>query len=462
MFLSRVGSVLLVLLSLFSFGLVYVLNVDEKGGETSPMRQIVDQFLQAGLMPSIAPVADVLPPPSTVVIEKQAAAFNPAVFRREEVKDGVTRRILVVGRGETITSRLVAAGISKTEIMATLERLRQHVNPRRIRGGQEVAVLFRQEDNGERYVGLELRDGKLFVSIARREGDVFRAETKEIVPQKTRFAVRGVVNDSLYEAGLKAGVPTDVLQAMTKTYSYNIDFQRDIHDGDVFEVLYEQNADENGRGVGDATLIYSALQTKGKIMPIYRVAMPGGGFEFYDAKGSSIRKGLLRTPVESAKLTSGFGMRRHPIMGFSRMHKGVDFAAPTGSPIYAAGAGIVEDAGRKSGYGNYIRIRHHGKLSTAYAHMSGFGRGIARGTRVNQGDIIGYVGSTGASTGPHLHYEILVENEQVNPLSVDIPTNSALEGRQLTAFQEWRGKIHSQFEQIIASGSAGRVAQNTR
>lgn len=464
MFLSRIGSALLVLLSLFSFGLVYLLNADGvEAGRSTPVRRLVDQFLEAGLVPSFsAPAPDVLPPPSVVVQDTEVGVINRSVFRREEEKDGVIRRILVVGRGETLTSRLVAAGISRTEIIATMDTLRPHVNPRRVRGGQEVAVLFRRDGAQERYTGLELRDGSVFVSVTRKDSDVFRADTREFVPQKTRFAMRGTVEDSLYESGLKAGVPADVLRTIVKTYSYNIDFQRDIHSGDAFEVLYEQDADEAGRGMGDATLIYAALQVAGKIVPIYRVAMPGGGFEFYDAKGASIRKGLLRTPVESAKLTSGFGMRRHPVMGFSRMHKGVDFAAATGSPIYAAGSGIVEEAGRKSGFGNYVRIRHNGKLSTAYGHMNAFARGITRGVRVSQGDLIGYVGSTGISTGPHLHYEVLVNNEQVNPLSVDIPTNSSLEGKQLTAFQEWRGKIHTQFESIMASSTPARVAQNTR
>jgi murein DD-endopeptidase MepM/ murein hydrolase activator NlpD len=466
--LSRVGSVFLVLLSLLSFGLVYALNTDPGSQRPGFVHSIVDQILAAGLLPGsisdeeeealAAPVvADALPGNSVV----------RSIFKREEEVDGVIRRTLVIGRGETLTSRLVAAGVSRTEILATLEALRPHVNPRKIRGGQEVVVLFKREATeanpaAEKYAGFELRDSTQFVSVARTDNDVFTADAKTITPEKQRFAKRGTVDDSLYEAGLKQGIPASILNTIIKTYSYNIDFQRELKSGDRFEVLYEQATDKDGHGTGEATLIYAALQNGGKIMPIYRVAMPGGGYEYFDAKGESIRKGLLRTPVEGARLTSGFGMRRHPIMGFSRMHKGIDFGAPYGSPIFAAGSGIVEEAARHSGYGNYVRIRHNGRISTAYAHMSRFGKGITRGTRINQGDVIGYVGSTGASTGPHLHYEIMVENQQVNPITfADNNTNSSLSGRQLLAFQDWRNKVHTQFERLIAAIDAAKVAQNT-
>lgn len=468
MVLSRIGSTLLVLLSLLSFGLVYVLNAGEKDEKPAFLLNIVNQILEAGLVPAPAPEEQAL-----VVNENGSGAntadplhqaINAAVFKRVEERDGKIRRTLVIGRGETLTARLVMAGISRTEILATLEVLRPHVNPRKIRDGQEVAVLFLRDGDGEKYTGLEIRDGLNLVTVDRNAANTFEASLKNIIPEKRRFAMRGVVGESLYESGLKVGIPASVLQTIIKTYSYNIDFQRDVKEGDRFEVLYEQMADDQGRASSDPTLIYAALQVGGKIMPIYRVAMAGNSFEYYDGNGQSIRKGLLRTPVEGAHITSGFGMRHHPIMGYNRMHKGIDFGVPYGSPIYAAGAGIIEEAERKSGYGFYIRLRHNNKFSTAYAHMSRFGKGITRGSRVAQGDIIGYVGSTGESTGPHLHYEVLVDNQQVNPLTVDVPTNPPLGGRQLASFQDWRNKVHSQFETLVAAASSdpARLAQNEK
>lgn len=446
MVLSRVGSVLLVLLSLLSFGLVYLLNAGDGESKSTFFSALASQVLVADAAAARLGVPDVIDHGALA----QTGGVRRSVFAREEERDGVIRRTLSIGRGETITSRLLMAGITRTEISAALESLRRHVDPRKARGGQDVIVLFTKDQGAERFSGLELRgDPGELVTVARAEGDVFQSAVKLVEPVKQRVALRGSVDDNLYDSGAKLGVPSSVLATIIKTFSHTIDFQRDVKSGDHFEVLFERT-----EGKDDATLIYAALEVDGRVMPIYRVAMPSGGFEYFDAKGESVRKGLLRTPVEGARLTSGFGMRHHPIMGYSRMHEGVDFGAPSGTPIFAAGAGIVEEAGVQSGYGRCIRIRHSGKLSTAYAHMSHFARGITRGTRVSQGDVIGYVGSTGVSTGPHLHYEVLVDNRKVNPLSVDVPTSISLSGRQLVAFQDWRNSVHSQFEQLMAANVA--------
>jgi murein DD-endopeptidase MepM/ murein hydrolase activator NlpD len=185
--------------------------------------------------------------------------------------------------------------------------------------------------------------------------------------------------------------------------------------------------------VGD--LQFASLTLSGQTIALYRYADGSGEVDFYNAKGESVRKALLRTPIDGAKLTSGFGMRNHPILGYSLMHKGVDFGAPTGTPIQAAGHGVIDEAGPKGAYGNYVRIRHNNGYSTAYAHMSRFAQGIRAGKRVTQGQIIGYVGATGRVTGAHLHYEVLADNRQLNPLSVKVPTGIKLAGKELAKFQ---------------------------
>lgn len=482
MVISRVGSLLLVAVSVLSFALVYLLNADETALRFGFLRHVADQLLQASAAPAIAAGDKAT---AFMLAEDQQeetvpdealpvpTAAHASIFRSEEQRDGFIRRTLVVGRGETLTSRLIAAGITRTEALMALEALRQRVNPQKIRGGQEVVVLFRKDavpNMPDHFIGIELHAAPAeIVTVLLQEdaaqGNHFVSSSKIIQPEHRRFAMRGAIDGSLYDSGKAVGIPASILNTIIKTYSYNIDFQRDIKPGDRFEVLFEQLTDEHGQGVGEPTLIYSALQVNGAVVPIYRVAMPNGNYEYFDAKGESIRKGLLRTPVEGARVTSGFGMRMHPILGYSRMHKGIDFGAPYGTPIYAAGAGIVEEAGFHNGYGRYVRIRHNNRLSTAYAHMSRFGRGITRGSRVAQGEIIGYVGSSGESTGSHLHYEVLVENEQVNPLTVNIAVNAGLSGRQLVAFQDWRGKVHTQFEQLIAANEAGdkaKLAQNNK
>ena len=188
-------------------------------------------------------------------------------------------------------------------------------------------------------------------------------------------------------------------------------------------------------------IVYAAMTLSGKRMELYRFTPKSGNTDYLDPKGDSVRKTLMRTPIDGARLSSGYGMRKHPILGYTKMHRGVDFAAPRGTPIYAAGDGTVEVAGRKGAYGKYVRIRHNSTYKTAYAHMSRYGKGIKKGKRVKQGQIIGYVGSTGRSTGPHLHYEILVNGRQINPRRVKLPSGEKLKGQDLEAFAQARAEI---------------------
>ena len=187
-------------------------------------------------------------------------------------------------------------------------------------------------------------------------------------------------------------------------------------------------------------MLFAALTLSGQRRELTRFTPSSGKTDYFDQKGRSVRKTLMRTPIDGARLSSGFGMRRHPILGYSRMHRGVDFAAPKGTPIYAAGDGVVERAGRNGGYGKYIRLRHNGSYKTAYAHLSGYAKGVKRGRRVRQGQIIGYVGSTGQSTGPHLHYEVMVNGKQVNPRKIKLPSGEKLKGADLEAFLAIRGE----------------------
>ncbi|HYE49076.1 MAG TPA: M23 family metallopeptidase, partial [Azospirillaceae bacterium] len=279
--------------------------------------------------------------------------------------------------------------------------------------------------------------------------------------ERRLVAARGTISSSLFEAGSDAGVPYPVLAALMRTYSHDVDFQRELQPGDEFEILYERFVTEDGEFARDGEIHYASLKLSGKRLPLYRHEDADGSVDYFNAKGESIRKALLKTPVDGFRLSSGFGMRRHPVLGYSKMHKGADFAAPAGTPIYAAGNGVVEEAGPKGSYGNYVRIRHNGEISTAYAHMSRFGKSIRRGVRVSQGDVIGYVGSTGRSTGAHLHYEVLKGSKQVNPVSVTMPAGRTLAGRDLKEFQARMAKLDREFEQAlsgIAMASASEPA----
>jgi murein DD-endopeptidase MepM/ murein hydrolase activator NlpD len=210
------------------------------------------------------------------------------------------------------------------------------------------------------------------------------------------------------------------MASVIRAFSYDVDFQRDIRPGDHFSVLFERFHTADGAVAYDGDIVSASLILSGREMEIHRFKARDGVTEYVNRDGKSVRRALLRTPVDGARLSSSFGMRRHPILGYSRMHKGTDFAAASGTPVFAAGTGVIEDAGYRGGYGNYIRIKHDTRISTAYAHLSRFSPVIQRGTRVQQGEVIGYVGTTGRSTGPHLHYEVMRDGHQVNPTSIDL------------------------------------------
>jgi murein DD-endopeptidase MepM/ murein hydrolase activator NlpD len=236
-------------------------------------------------------------------------------------------------------------------------------------------------------------------------------------------------------------VPAGVLGEMIGAFSYDVDFQREVQPGDGFTVLYRRIHDEFGRPTGLGRLVYAEMVLSGTRLRLYRFTPNGGEPGYFNAVGENIKKPLLRTPVDGARLTSGFGMRLHPLLGYSRMHRGVDFGAPSGTAVYAAGDGVVVRAGRVSGYGNYVEIEHNPQYTTAYGHLSAFAHGLHDGERVRQGEVIGYVGMTGLATGPHLHYEVHYQGAQIDPLSVKMPALIRLAGDDLKAFETNRNAV---------------------
>jgi murein DD-endopeptidase MepM/ murein hydrolase activator NlpD len=258
----------------------------------------------------------------------------------------------------------------------------------------------------------------------------------------------GTISTSLFEAAEQQRLPADVFAAFVKMFSYDVDFQRDLQKGDRFEVMYDRELTAEGQSVSNGMIRYASLTVGGQPLKLYAFRMEDGEIEYYNEKGDGTRKALLRTPVNGATLTSSFGMRKHPILGYSIMHRGVDFGAPVGTPIMAAGDGVVEKREASPTYGNYVRIRHGSGYATAYAHMSRFGANVSAGKRVRQGEIIGYVGQTGRATGPHLHFEVMRDMQQVNPISVKFPAAMKLEGSQLARFRNDRGILDQQFAKL--------------
>lgn len=376
------------------------------------------------------------------VQEMAAAAVAPK-------PEQITRQI-ELGEGRTFARMLADADIDPNQAFAVASALGKVYDHRKLKAGQEVTLSITKLGQELTLTGLTfVPEPTKEISIARQASGTYVGSLKTTPLERQRVAARGEIRGSLYGAGEREGVPRAIMASLIRAYSHEIDFQRDIRAGDRFEVLYDQPTAKDGTPIGQGVIIYAALIVGGKTKPIYRVTFGDGAVDYFDEKGRSIKRSLLRTPVEGARMTSGFGMRMHPLLGYSKMHQGVDFGAPTGTPIYAAGSGVVEDSRFNGAYGRFILLRHNGRVQTAYAHMSRFAKGIYPGARVNQGDVIGYVGTTGRSTGPHLHFEVRVDRRQVNPLSVSMPVGRILEGKTLAQFKQGQERIRQEFTNLL-------------
>jgi len=243
-----------------------------------------------------------------------------------------------------------------------------------------------------------------------------------------------LITNSLYSDGIKNNVPIEILTKLIRLYSFDLDFQRDIRKDTKIFISYDTKIieDRDKNYFGDIN--YALIQIEKNNLEYFKFITDEGFMDYFNRKGENVKKSLLKTPIDGAKLSSNFGMRKHPILGYNKFHRGVDFAAPKGTPIFAGGNGTIEYLGKNGGYGNYIRIRHNNEYKTAYGHLAGFKKGLSKGVRVNQGDVIGYVGSSGRSTGPHLHYEIIYQNKQINPLTLKLPSGKKLKGKEFDRF----------------------------
>src|SRR5690606_9249265 len=306
----------------------------------------------------------------------------------------------------------------------------------------------RGERGPARLIGLSLRTGPASaITLSRTfDGALRLREMEEKVTEEMTVA-DGEIHGSLYESAARMGASPQVTGQMVKLFSHKVDF-REIQPGDEFTLVFGRKVTESGRTVATGELEYAEF----KGQRFYRFERPGGEVDYFDETGKNIKGFLLRTPVDGARMTSRFGMRRHPIYGYSRMHQGIDFGAGTGTPVYAAGDGVVVEARRWGGYGNWVRIRHNGGWETGYAHLSRYAKGLKPGQKVRQGQVIAYVGSTGASTGPHLHYEVWKNGSRINPVGAKVPQGTVLAGAELAAFKAKKAQI----ERLVAAKAETR------
>ena len=393
-----------------------------------------------------------LPEPRPDIISYIHPSATELKERLSQLKENGIHPVSVkIKPGDTLAESLTSGlGIAPQDAHYAIESLKASLNPRDIRPGQTVTAYMAETANEPVLMALILQKDVL-TNVTTTRISQARFAANDIVRPATRNlkAVRGEIKNSLYLAANAEDVPDRVVVELIRIYSWSIDFQRDIRANDKFEILYEEYKTDDGMLVpGKGNILYATLTLGNRTYPMYRFETNDHRVDYFEPDGRSVRKALMKTPVDGARISSGFGMRHHPVLGYSRMHKGMDFAAPSGTPIYAAGDGVIERANRFSSFGNYIKIRHRSDLKTAYAHLKGFAKGIHAGKRVRQGDVIGYIGTTGRSTGPHLHYEVHLNGKQVNPNSIDLPTGEKLKGQELAAFRAKVREMNAAFAEL--------------
>jgi murein DD-endopeptidase MepM/ murein hydrolase activator NlpD len=370
---------------------------------------------------------------------------------------GLERSVLRLGKGDTLTSVLADLDLDRGDVARAISALRPHLDIRRLKVGQAVRVtLERPADSDTPPIlhDLTIRpEARRQVTLELDDSGAYRATEKIFQVLKRLQHVAGRIEDSLVASAQKAGVPQGALGDMLRAFAFDVSFQHDLREGDRFGALVEQAYAEDGKPIDSGRLLWAELTTGGgkRSLNVYRFKPKAGRDFFYTRHGESVVRALLRTPLDLARVTisSAFGKRRHPLLGFTRMHTGVDFPAPPGTPVLAAGDGRVAQAGRRGGYGNWVKIAHSGALATGYAHLLRIAPGIRRGARVHQNQVIGFVGSTGLSTGPHLHFELRRNDRPINPLTVAKRSlRTRLAGSELARFL----KVVAEFDRLRSGG----------
>ncbi len=386
-------------------------------------------------------------PPNTTIVAKTIETLEGV----DEVVDGSETKSVTVKRGDTLMSILSDAGAETWQAKAIADAMTPVFKPKNMKKGQ--AVLFTlmpapKNDAQMEPVKVSLfTDTKHEVTIVRNDAGDYVASNDPITLKAARNLhtidrpQRATLYTSFYHSALSQGMPQEKVMNLLRVHSYDVDFKRPVHPGDAFEVFFDLQEGEANQEKKLGEVLFTAMTVGGDKRQFYRFRTPDGHIDFYDKDGNSAKKFLMRKPVKGARFTSAFGMRRHPILGYRKMHTGTDWGAKRGTPILAAGSGIVEDARRKGGNGNFVRIRHANGYQTSYSHMHRFARGLRPGMKVQMGQVIGYVGSTGLSSGPHLHFEVLVNNRKVNPMTIHVPRGRQLTSKMLANFFKERNRI---------------------
>jgi len=356
-----------------------------------------------------------------------------------------------VKEGDTYESIINNLNIPKKEKKLFLNSVTNNKNINILKLNQKIFFKIDKKNNTKIVnftIEIDKKKNIFFEKIDNDETFVSKIIEKNLT--KTIAFQEGIIKSSLYNAALKLGIKPNTIVEFARLYGFQIDFQRDIWKNDSFQIIYEEFKNEDGSVVEVGDIIYANLNTQNTDLQLYKFEYEKNKIDYFDESGKSIRKTLMKTPINGARLSSSFGKRKHPILGFTKMHTGTDFAAPKGTPIMASGHGIVVKSSWCGGGGNCVKIKHNSSYQTVYAHLSKFGRGIKKGVRVKQGQIIGYVGSTGLSTGPHLHYEVIENGRKINSQKLKLPSGKILKGNLRKKFEVNKIKIDVLKSELIS------------
>ena len=373
-------------------------------------------------------------------ITKNDEFFNLTNFLVSKINSPYEEISYVIKNNDTVEKILKQFKIQNNDIREISVQLKNR-KLTNIYSGRKLSLIIKKLENGSRTVVNFVYPINNTTSVEiRKSKNNFEVTENILQLNKVEVVAKNIIKNNLYSSAVEAGVEPNIIVEFARIFGFEVDFQRDIRQGDWFEILYEKFEDDNNKVRDTGKIIYASMYVNGEEINLYNFKF-NNIEDFYDIKGKSITKSLMKTPINGARLSSSFGMRKHPILGYNKMHRGTDFAAPSGTPIMASGSGTVTRARWCGGGGNCVKIKHNSTYETIYAHMKAFAKGIKEGRKVKQGQIIGYVGSTGLSTGPHLHYEVLVNGKKVNSQRLKLPSGKTLSGNEREQFELDRIKI---------------------
>ena len=355
--------------------------------------------------------------------------------------------LVTIKAGQTFGDLINDYDIPDSEKFRISQLLSEKIDLTQLNIGTEIKITFLKKNNFIEIKKINILDKKNNQIQILKKDDKYEIDSSSVLAFTKNILKEIVINESLYKSAINADVPPNIIMQFVNLYGFDVDFQREIRNGNIIKIYYEVFLDNklNIRKAGN--IKFASLALSKNTYELYKYTTNDNNkSEYFDAAGKSAVKALMKTPINGASLSSGYGMRKHPILGYDRLHQGVDFAAPTGTPIMAAGTGFIEKIGMNGGAGNYIKIKHINGYKTAYGHMNKFAAGLKKGSKVTQGQTIGFVGSTGMSTGPHLHYEVIFNNKKINPMKMKLPSGRKLKGKILDDFIKYASDLNKEME----------------